>query len=437
MMTWFGGVKIMKANPQPWLAVVLLSVYACASDSNAPTATGGGDVQDQADSGTASPADAGKVRGSIDAGRPGLDAGPSRADDAGQVDAARAIVDAGVDAAETSVPPPPPPPVDSAFTACTQALKKPCSYDEKETACGSIRTESLPLSDGTTSGNVEIASGPYGAYVEWNEGSAFANPVSLLEGTCDVLAGAFGEPASVTQDILNLRGADLSLYTVFRPACMKDGEKYPVITWGNGTCGQTGGYASLLATVASHGFVIFAANSRFTDQGNNEMLRALDFAKAANEDSTSALYHKLDLTKVGAMGHSQGSSATAHAATDPRIKALILWNGGTSGSPAKRFLAVSGDRDIGTPTVASYSSFVDAAAQPGAWLYFHKVLETGGNATGHLTLMEQAERATAFTVAWWQYVLNGDATAKKTFVGTDCGLCNDKANYEYGEHGLQ
>lgn len=322
---------------------------------------------------------------------------------------------------------------DSNFDQCAAALK-PCKYDEKETPCSSITTTTIPLSNGMTAGGVEIKGGPYGAYVAWNQGKDFANPVSASEMSCDFIAASFGEPDSVTKDVLDLRGADLSLYTVFRPACMHDGEKYPVITWGNGTCGQTGGYAGLLATVASHGFVVIASNSRFTDGGNMEMLKALDFAKAENENKDSPLFGRLDLEKVGAMGHSQGGSATNHAAADPRIKVVILWNGGLS--TTKPFLAVSGERDITGYTTQQMSMAVDTATQPGAWLFYHKVLETGGAVTGHLTVMEQPERVVDPTVAWFKYMLNGDQEAKKMFVGSDCGLCNKKDDFEFGEHNL-
>jgi Chlorophyllase enzyme len=314
-------------------------------------------------------------------------------------------------------------------------LKSSCGYDEQGTPCASLLTPSVPLSNGETWGNKALQSGPYGAFVAWNQGKDFANPVSAAESSCTLLAGAFAEPASVTADTLNLRGQDLALYTVFRPACMKDGEKYPVITWGNGTCGQSGSYATLLATVASHGFVIFASNSRFTNGGNKEMLKALDFAKSVNEDPNSIYYQKLDLDKVGAMGHSQGSSATAAAAVDPRIKAVILFNAGLS-SPDKPFLAVSGDRDITNYTPKSMAAGLEQATQPGAWLYYHKILETGGNVTGHLTLMEQPERVTGPTIAWWKYILNGDQDAKATFVGADCALCNQSDELEFGERNL-
>lgn len=321
---------------------------------------------------------------------------------------------------------------DGGFEACIQKLKPKCTYEEKETSCSSLMTAKIPLMDGGSVGDLEIKGGPYGAYVEWNEGMKFVLADNWFEATCDVVASSFGEPASVTQDVLNLRGQDLKLYTIFRPACMHDGEKFPVITWGNGTCGQTGGYASMLANVASHGFVVVAANSRWTNSDEKPMLKALDLAKAVNEDPTHVLYQRLDLDKVGAMGHSQGSGATAAAASDPRIDSLILWNGGTAGSNLKPFLAVSGDRDIGDPTVAGLRDGVAAATQPGAWLFYHQVPVTGGNFTGHLTLMMQPERVIEPAVAWWKYMLKGDQEAKKTFIGTDCGLCTKKDQYEFG-----
>jgi pimeloyl-ACP methyl ester carboxylesterase len=420
------------------LTLLLCVAVGCGADDPEKEETAQPGAASVAD-GATGPVDggAGAAPGRGDAGSQG--ARPDGAGNPGKSDAGSGAV--GADGAPAEPPrsggdgimsPPP-----GGFEACTRELKPKCSYEDKEVACSSVMTASIPLIGGGTWGNVEIASGPYGAFVEWNEGKAFANPVSLLEGTCDLLAGAFGEPESVTKEVLDLRGQDLALYTVFRPACMKDGEKYPVISWGNGTCGQSGGYATLLATVASHGFVVIAANSRFTDAGNREMLRALDFAKASNEDPASGLYQKLDLEKVGAMGHSQGASATFNAASDPRIKAIILWNGGSRGaSPAKPFLTVSGDRDTGATTTDMLKTAVEAATMPAAWLYYHKILETGGNVTGHLTLMQQPERVTDVTVAWWKYMLRGDAEAKKMFVGAECGLCNKPEDFEYGQKGL-
>jgi hypothetical protein len=309
-----------------------------------------------------------------------------------------------------------------------------------ETPCASLTVIPIPLTAGGNYGPMTIQAGPYGAKIEWNKGAGtpFVNPVNGSESICPTIGvQSFMEPASVNAEILNLRSIDQSIYTIFRPACMKDGETYPVITWANGTCGFTHGYAPLLSTVASHGFVIFASNSTWTGSPPTNMVqtRALDYAKALNEDPTSIFYQKLNLDKIGAMGHSQGAMATGNASSDPRIKALIFWNSGNSNN--KPYLNVSGDRDVGgTSTPASLATGTNGATQPGAWTYYHQVLQTGGGSTGHLVLMEQPDRVVDMAIAWWQYMLNGDQEAKKMFVGDSCGLCNRNAEFEYGHNTL-
>ena len=332
------------------------------------------------------------------------------------------------------------------FEECIAAVQPSCTVSQMDTAakletpCASLTMIPVPLTDGGTYGPMTIKEGPYGGKIEWNQGAGtpFVNPVNSAEPVClPTGVETFKEPAAVNAEILNTRGIDYSLYTIFRPACMKDGETYPVITWANGTCGLTHGYAPLLSTVASHGFVVVASNSTWTATAptNKVQLRALDYAKSLNEDSHSIFYHKLNLDKIGAMGHSQGSMATATAASDPRVKAILLFSGGTSND--KPFVYVSADRDVGgTSTPASLAQGTDGATQPGAWIYYHQVLETGGGSTGHLVLMEQPERVVDMTIAWWQYMLNGDAEAKKMFLGDSCGLCNMNTEFEYGHNML-
>jgi hypothetical protein len=332
------------------------------------------------------------------------------------------------------------------FASCIAALKPNCNVvDQKtaadlETPCASLTSIAIPLTDGGAYGPETIKAGPYGGKIEWNQGAntPYVNPVNSMEPVCIPLGvDTFMEPAAANAQVLNLRGLDHSLYTIFRPACMKDGETYPVITWANGTCGETQGYAPLLSTVASYGFVIIASNSTWTGTAptNTVQLRALDYAKYLNETSSSIFYKKLDLDNIGAMGHSQGAAATATASSDPRIKAVMFFSGGTSNH--QPFVYISADRDIGgTTSPGSLADATAAATQPGAWVFYHQVLETGGNATGHLVLMEQPERVVDMTTAWWQFQLKGDQTAKKMFVGDSCGLCNQATEFEYGHNDL-
>ncbi len=336
---------------------------------------------------------------------------------------------------------------DGDFEACLESLVPNCDVHEMDAAdkmewmCEDLTMIPIPLTSGDQYGPMTVEGGPLGGQTLWNEGAGteFVNTVSPLEPVCLPFGvETFNEPPSVNAEILNTRDLDYSLYTIFKPACMEEGETYPVITWANGTCGLTHGYAALLGTIASYGYVIIASNSTWTavtisPEGVPVQLRALDYAAFLNKDPDSVFYQKLDMENVGAMGHSQGAGATRASDGDPRIDAVIFWNSGTSDE--KPFLNVSGDRDIGG-TAASQSASTDGATQPGAWVWFHQVLETGGGSTGHLVLMEQPERCVEFAVAWWDYWLKGDEQAKEMFVGDDCGLCNRDDELEYGHNSL-
>lgn len=297
--------------------------------------------------------------------------------------------------------------------------------------CEALATK--PCSTFVTKAGTEIPLGPYGAAMDTNVGKGFENTVNRSDTTagCTAFASLFGQDEASTAELVELNGADLKLYTVYRPARWVEGEKYPIVSWGNGTCAKPEGYGALLRYVASQGFVVFAPNSRYVGSGN-EQKRAIDFALAANSDATSPYYQKLDPTKVAAMGHSQGSQGTAAAASDARIKTVILFNGGTSAS--KPFFGVSGDRDIGSPTASTYRTAVNRATK-GAFIFFHKIPGTG-NADGHLTLMTQPERVIEPTARWLKLLLNDDADSKEWFVGTSCKLCGSAADYEFGQKGL-
>jgi hypothetical protein len=279
---------------------------------------------------------------------------------------------------------------------------------------------------------VNIPFGPYGASSEFNVGQGFENPVNPLDSAaaCSLFIDSFGADPIGSADLKDIHDLDLSLYTVFYPGVMPEGETFPVITWGNGTCAMPEGYGTLLRYLASYGYIIIAANSRYVGDGAAQS-HALDFAEAENEKMGSKWFHKMDLTKIGAAGHSQGSSGTAAASSDSRINTVILFNGGAQAS--KPYLAVSGERDIGdTGSPTTLSNPVAAAPRPAAYIYFHHVpttvaMQPTGGSAGHLTLMMEPERVMEWTVAWFDMELKGKAEAKTMFIGDTCTLCDGNA----------
>src|SRR6201999_4110898 len=125
-------------------------------------------------------------------------------------------------------------------------------------------------------------------------------------GYCKTFSNLFQQSQALTAQLLNTSEdgtvLDFALYTAYRPVTWPSGP-VPVLTWGNGTCAQPEGYGALLRYIASYGFFVIAANSREVATGA-DMLHALDFAAAANMDPKSPYYQKLDMSRVGAMGHS-------------------------------------------------------------------------------------------------------------------------------------
>jgi hypothetical protein len=287
--------------------------------------------------------------------------------------------------------------------------------------------------------------GQYGASMDVNVGAGFENVDPLDMAQCPAFVDLFKEDADMSAQLLDVgtqpctatepnTGSCLNfqLYTVYRPAIWPEG-KIPVLSWGNGTCAQPEGYGTLLRHIASNGFFVVAANSRQVGDGS-ELVHGIDFAAAANEDPSSPYYGHLDLSKVGVMGHSQGSAGASLAGADPRVSSVILYNAGES--TGKPYLAISGDLDIGGYTAQSMATAV--AAQPkAAFLYYHNPAgNPADNLRGHLVLMLTPERVVDASTGFWQMMLNGDAAARDLFVGSSCGLCNHEADYAFGQNGL-
>ncbi len=108
-------------------------------------------------------------------------------------------------------------------------------------------------------------------------------------------------------------------YTIFAPKELgQGGIKSPIIIWGDGGGGGSpaGGYPAVFSNLSSHGFLTIGYNGT---PAASDMTTALTWIIAQATDSTSPYYNKIDPTKIAAMGHSSGSTATFAIANDPRL----------------------------------------------------------------------------------------------------------------------
>lgn len=264
------------------------------------------------------------------------------------------------------------------------------------------------------------ARGPYEVVVEKNVGGTFRNNVADDTALCRSFIALVGGSNPEVDAQLTTYPADMDrgLYTMFRPAELAEGKKYPVLTWGNGTCSQPFLFQELLEHVASHGFIIIASNSRWVS-GGVEMLRGLDFVVAENARADSPLYGKVDTKMLGVFGHSQGSMATVTAAADPRVVASVPIEGASATEirnvKGPVFL-IAGELDTLVDPSGVKAAF-DAATIPAVY----------GLSMGQDHLMPGLDPSPILdaVTAWFKIHLAGDDEARKLFYGDDCSLCSD------------
>lgn len=208
-----------------------------------------------------------------------------------------------------------------------------------------------------------------------------------------------------------------SAHTYYAPTTLGgNGVKHPVIIWGNGTFNTPSTYDAFLQHLASHGFIVAAANTSSSGSGR-EMLAGLDNLATKNGQSSSRFFGKVDLSLVAAMGYSQGGGGAMAAARDPRVDTTIAiqpWRASTTGIRVPTlYLAGSADAVVSPTSVQGY--FNASGAVPAAF-----GIRRGAT---HFEVLGDGGGFRSASTAWARYFLMADANAKGMFIGASCTLC--------------
>ncbi len=227
--------------------------------------------------------------------------------------------------------------------------------------------------------------------------------------------------------------------TIYRPADLGPGKKYPILVWGQGACSRDGlATQAAMAETASHGYIVVADGTpggtepgRPLGGGGDVLLSYIDWVISENDKPCSAFYQSVDTTKVAANGFSCGGLMAAGTSADPR---MTTWGHMSSGSfsvnPAfynaihTPVLIVTGTADSlgahnnGQRDFENISALGDIPV-----MMFAKV---GADHGGDLWA-PNGGHFTKINVAWLNWWLKGDqsATGKGALVGANCSYCKD------------
>jgi len=257
-------------------------------------------------------------------------------------------------------------------------------------------------------------------------GAAAQSPVPPV--TVETTYQAVGRWAVTTSSGLDAFGRS---YDLWYPSNLgADGFRHPVIAWANGTLTPTARYARLLEHLASWGFVVVAPTSTRTGSGS-EILEAVSDLVALSKDPASIFDSKLDLTRVGAMGHSQGAYGVLSAAlkSNGLIRTVVpidlpdmVWLNPFQAADltalTQPVFFVGGGADwLSTATgLVGYVKHV-----PGAVV---AALLTGAS---HDAVETTPEAFLGYITAWMMYQLQDDAYAGGAFAGKDAEISSNSA----------
>lgn len=229
--------------------------------------------------------------------------------------------------------------------------------------------------------------------------------------------------------------------TIFRPADLGAGKKYPIFVWGEGGCSKDGlSNQAAMAEIASHGYFVVAdgtpggsgnrAQSSDIVNMGKPLIAYIDWAIAENDKICSAYYQSLDTTKVAANGFSCGGLMAEGTAGDPR---MTTWGLNSSGmiNTNQNFY-----KTIHTPVLMVEGGPSDIAYENGErdydnisqltvpLMWFSKDIGHGGD-----LFSNRGGDFTKINLAWLNWWLKGDqgATGKGVLVGAGCKYCSDGA----------
>ena len=264
-----------------------------------------------------------------------------------------------------------------------------------------------------------------------NSASNSNSTVTITQSEQPTVAPTTSAPKGVTPDSVESNGGiEKATYTtsertyiVYYPSeLLNSKSKYAILSWANGTGCAPSLYDGLLKEIAKCGFIVVASSETMSADGTAQIAQ-IDFVIDENSNKSSALYKKVNTSKIGVFGHSQGGRSSVNAgAMDSRITCVLSLAGSSYTEEAAKlskpvlFMAGTKDKivDADRWLVTAYNSVTGPAVYASL------------NGAIHTTCCTDPAKYSNYIINWFNAWLFNDANAKTMF--TDGGaLSQDSA----------
>lgn len=288
-----------------------------------------------------------------------------------------------------------------------------------------------------------------------------SDPAIVAASTAAAEQGGSGQyKASMFMD------SSLPTHTLYHPIDMSaaNSNKLPIVVWGNGACVNYGNrFRYFLTEIASHGYFVIAIGPIGPQylEGNasqnapgwvapprtgpdltrppasqyTQLIDAIDWANAANANSNSPFFGKLDTSKIAVMGQSCGGLQAIAASQDVRVTTSVVWNSGTFPEGALPLAGTSATKQS-LPRLHAPVAYISGDERDIAF----KNADADYEAINHIPIFRAYEKGIGHIgtyrspnggdfgqvgVKWLDWQLKGDNEARTWFVGANCKLCTN------------
>lgn len=198
---------------------------------------------------------------------------------------------------------------------------------------------------------------------------------------------------------------------------------FPAVVMANGTNTPLSSYLPVAEHLASWGFVVVGDETPHTGTGENVVHLI---------ERLPDLESRVDRSRVGIFGHSQGGAGAINAAAHADVAAVY------AASPASHKVAQSNDWDYTTANVKAPLFLMTSDGRSDRWLVspWSDLQESFESAGGPAVIARRLgadhkdvlEFGDGYATAWFRYILADDPDARDVFVGTSPAGAGELAN---------